>query len=200
MLSDTMWINLINIHTKGKRTASFSKKMLGRVSMEEKKELEKAVEEEAAAVEEVKAEASEDEKENDEFVNVNKEELKKKLNEAYTELGSKFYKEVCAPTSGRPRELPRPSLFNDSVGRIKNIKEKMDKIISAELAAKGLKACPDCENEVVLASKFCNMCGYKFPSKPDEKKMRPTAVPRCKQCGANLEPDSVFCPDCGKRQ
>ena len=76
----------------------------------------------------------------------------------------------------------------------------MDKIISAELAAKGLKACPDCENEVVLASKFCNMCGYKFPSKPDEKKMRPTAVPRCKQCGANLEPDSVFCPDCGKRQ
>ena len=170
--------------------------------MEEKKELEKAVEDEV--VEEVKpkaeAEVEEEDKENDEFVNVNKEELKKKLNEAYTELGSKFYKEVCAPTSGRPRELPRPSLFNDSVGRLKNIKEKMDKIISAELAAKGLKACPDCENEVVLASKFCNMCGYKFPSKPDEKKMRPVAVPRCKQCGANLEPDSVFCPDCGKRQ
>ena len=170
--------------------------------MEEKKELEKAVEDEV--VEEVKPKAEavveEEDKENDEFVNVNKEELKKKLNEAYTELGSKFYKEVCAPTSGRPRELPRPSLFNDSVGRIKNIKEKMDKIISAELAAKGLKACPDCENEVVLASKFCNMCGYKFPVKTEDRKMRPTPVPRCKQCGANLEPDSVFCPDCGKRQ
>ena len=172
--------------------------------MEEKKELEKAVEDEV--VEEVKpkaeAEAEEEGKENDEFVNVNKEELKKKLNEAYTELGSKFYKEVCAPTSGRPRELPRPSLFNDSVGRIKNIKEKMDKIISAELAAKGLKACPDCENEVVLASRFCNMCGFKFPSKAEEKEkaMRPASRPRCKACGANLEEDSSFCPSCGKRQ
>ena len=170
--------------------------------MEEKKELEKAVEDEV--VEEVKpkaeAEVEAEDKENDEFVNVNKEELKKKLNEAYTELGSKFYKEVCAPTSGRPRELPRPSLFTDQVAKIKSIKEKIDTIVSAELAAKGLKACPDCENEVVLASKFCNMCGYKFPVKNDEKKMRPTPIPRCKQCGANLEPDSVFCPDCGKRQ
>ena len=170
--------------------------------MEEKKELEKAVEDEV--VEEVKpkaeAEAEEEGKENDEFVNVNKEELKKKLNEAYTELGSKFYKEVCAPTSGRPRELPRPSLFTDQVAKIKSIKEKIDTIVSAELAAKGLKACPDCENEVVLASKFCNMCGYRFPVRNEDKKMRPTPVPRCKQCGANLEPDSVFCPDCGKRQ
>ena len=170
--------------------------------MEEKKELEKAVEDEV--VEEVKpkaeAEVEAEDKENDEFVNVNKEELKKKLNEAYTELGSKFYKEVCAPTSGRPRELPRPSLFTDQVAKIKSIKEKIDTIVSAELAAKGLKACPDCENEVVLASKFCNMCGYRFPVRNEDKKMRPTPVPRCKQCGANLEPDSVFCPDCGKRQ
>ena len=48
--------------------------------MEEKKELEKAVEEEVATTEEVKAVAVDEEKEpEDEFVNVNKEELKKKL-------------------------------------------------------------------------------------------------------------------------
>lgn len=134
-------------------------------------------------------------------VNVNKEELKRQLNEAYTELGQKFYKEVCAPSSsGRPRELPRPSAFTEQVTKIKTIKDKMDAIVSAELAAKGLKACPECENEVVLASRFCNMCGYKFPLKEEPKRMRPVAVPRCKACGANLEPDSAFCPDCGKRQ
>ena len=177
--------------------------------MEENKDLEKTVEDdmsefEGAAVPEkpsasVSSVSEEDEKE-PEAVNINKEELKKQLTEAYTELGQKFFKEVCQPMSGRPRELPRPSLFAEQVTRIKTIKEKFDAIVSAELAAKGLKACPDCENEVVLASKFCNMCGYKFPVKNDEKKMRPTPVPRCKQCGANLEPDSVFCPDCGKRQ
>ena len=119
---------------------------------------------------------------------------------AFLQMREKFYKEVCQPLSGRPRELPRPSLFTDQVAKIKSIKEKIDTIVSAELAAKGLKACPDCENEVVLASKFCNMCGYRFPVRNEDKKMRPTPVPRCKQCGANLEPDSVFCPDCGKRQ
>lgn len=147
-----------------------------------------------------KAEEEPAEDKEPEAVNINKEELKKQLNEAYTDLGQKFYKEVCQPMSGRPRELPRPSLFTDQVSKIKSIKEKIDTIVSAELAAKGLKACPDCENEVVLASKFCNMCGYKFPVKTEDRKMRPTPVPRCKQCGANLEPDSVFCPDCGKRQ
>lgn len=177
--------------------------------MEDNKDLEKTVEEEskeveaAEASEKPKAEASESEEKEEkepETVNINKEELKKQLTEAYTDLGEKFYKEVCQPLSGRPRELPRPSLFTDQVAKIKSIKEKIDTIVSAELAAKGLKACPDCENEVVLASKFCNMCGYRFPVKNDEKKMRPTPIPRCKQCGANLEPDSVFCPDCGKRQ
>ena len=177
--------------------------------MEDIKDLETTVEEETIEAEgaavsekpESSAPEAEDKEEKEpETVNINKEELKKQLVEAYTELGEKFYKEVCQPLSGRPRELPRPSLFTDQVAKIKSIKEKIDTIVSAELAAKGLKACPDCENEVVLASKFCNMCGYRFPVKNDEKKMRPTPIPRCKQCGANLEPDSVFCPDCGKRQ
>jgi predicted RNA-binding Zn-ribbon protein involved in translation (DUF1610 family) len=177
--------------------------------MEDNKDLEKTVEEETieaegAAVPEkpqsAAPEAEAVEEKEPETVNINKEELKKQLVEAYTDLGEKFYKEVCQPLSGRPRELPRPSLFTDQVAKIKSIKEKIDTIVSAELAAKGLKACPDCENEVVLASKFCNMCGYRFPVRNEDKKMRPTPVPRCKQCGANLEPDSVFCPDCGKRQ
>ena len=177
--------------------------------MEDIKDLETTVEEETIEAEgaavsekpESSAPEAEDKEEKEpETVNINKEELKKQLVEAYTELGEKFYKEVCQPLSGRPRELPRPSLFTDQVAKIKSIKEKIDTIVSAELAAKGLKACPDCENEVVLASKFCNMCGYRFPVRNEDKKMRPTPVPRCKQCGANLEPDSVFCPDCGKRQ
>ena len=177
--------------------------------MEDNKDLETTVEEatieaESTAVPEkpqsAAPEAEDKEEKEPETVNINKEELKKQLVEAYTELGEKFYKEVCQPLSGRPRELPRPSLFTDQVAKIKSIKEKIDTIVSAELAAKGLKACPDCENEVVLASKFCNMCGYRFPVRNEDKKMRPTPVPRCKQCGANLEPDSVFCPDCGKRQ
>ena len=177
--------------------------------MEDNKDLETTVEEEnmeaegTAVPEKVQSaapEAEDKEEKEPETVNINKEELKKQLVEAYTDLGEKFYKEVCQPLSGRPRELPRPSLFTDQVAKIKSIKEKIDTIVSAELAAKGLKACPDCENEVVLASKFCNMCGYRFPVRNEDKKMRPTPVPRCKQCGANLEPDSVFCPDCGKRQ
>ncbi|MCR4791111.1 MAG: zinc ribbon domain-containing protein [Lachnospiraceae bacterium] len=183
--------------------------------MEEKLDLEKAVEEEKKEVEgtvvpdkpvaSAPAESSDEpegkEEEAPEAVNINKEELKKQLNEAYNELGQKFFKEVCQqPMSGRPRELPRPSLFTDQITRIKSVKEKIDRIVATELAAKGLKACPDCENEVVLESRFCNMCGYKFPVKNDEKKMRPTPVPRCKQCGANLEPDSIFCSACGKRQ
>jgi hypothetical protein len=180
--------------------------MFREVSMEEKKDRENASEEVKGTVVEdkpveKKEEAPVSEEKHDEFVNVNKEELKKQLTEAYTELGTKFYKEVCAPSSsGRPRELPRPSLFTEQVTKIKTIKEKIDNIVAKELAAKGLKACPECDNEVVLESKFCNMCGYKFPSKNDEKKIRPVSVPRCKACGANLEPDSVFCPDCGKRQ
>ncbi len=131
-----------------------------------------------------------------------KEELKTELESVYTELGQKFYKECCGQNGKGPREVPRASLFNDQIQRINTLKNKIETIIAEELAAKGLKRCPECENEVVLASHFCNMCGYKFPSKTEEKEkvMRPASRPRCKACGADLEEDSSFCPSCGKRQ
>jgi hypothetical protein len=131
-----------------------------------------------------------------------KEELKSELESVYTELGQKFYKECCGQNGKGPREVPRASLFNDQIQRINTIINRIDTIIADELAAKGLKRCPECENEVVLASRFCNMCGYKFPSKDEEKEKvaRPASRPRCKACGAYLEEDSSFCPSCGKRQ
>ena len=199
-----------NIFTVGKnRGIFFETTYMMEGIMDEKNELD--VKDEATKVEEPDLEAAKEEikkaeekkeEASEEHVNVNKEELKKQLTEAYGELGMKFYKEVCAPSvGGRPREIPRPSAFNEQVSKIKDIKGKLDTIIAKELEQKGLKACPECENEVVIESKFCNMCGFKFPtSKGEEKKMRPTPVPRCKKCGANLEAESVFCPDCGARQ
>jgi hypothetical protein len=128
-----------------------------------------------------------------------KEELKVQLDTAYQALGQKFYK-ACGVSNGkRPAEVPRASLFNDQIAEIGKIKSKYDAIVSEELAEKGLKACPECENEVVLKSLYCNMCGFKFPVKTEDKP-KPAAKPKCKFCGAELEPGSAFCAECGKKQ
>ncbi len=129
-----------------------------------------------------------------------KEELKQELDSVYLALGQKFYK-ACGVTNGkRPTEVPRASLFNDQIAEIGKIKSKYDAIVAEELAEKGLKACPECENEVVLKSLFCNMCGFKFPVKTEEKPKPAPAKPKCKFCGAELEPGSAFCAECGKKQ
>ena len=151
-----------------------------------------------AVKEEVKKEDSSEKKSPSER-SAEKENLKKELDQVYMTLGQKFYK-ACGVTNGkRPAEVPRASLFNDQITEIGKIKSRYDAIVAEELAEKGLKACPECENEVVLKSLFCNMCGYKFPSATEEKPKAPDK-PKCKFCGAELEPGSAFCAECGKKQ
>ncbi len=156
---------------------------------------------------EVKEEKKAEEKKDDESVKrspaertAEKEEYKQQLDALYLTLGQRFYK-ACGVTNGkRPAEVPRASLFNEQIGEIGKIKSKYDAIVSEELAEKGLKACPECDNEVVLKSLYCNMCGYKFPVKTEEKPKPAPAKPKCKFCGAELEPGSAFCAECGKKQ
>lgn len=48
-----------------------------------------------------------------------------------------------------------------------------------------LSTCPNCNSAVENGSKFCSHCG--------------TSLQKICPCGAALQPDSVFCPNCGRK-
>jgi serine protease Do len=52
------------------------------------------------------------------------------------------------------------------------------------------KSCPSCGKSLPLDAKFCNFCGYAFPSKP-------LSPDKCPNCNAPVQPGSAFCNECG---
>jgi serine protease Do len=54
------------------------------------------------------------------------------------------------------------------------------------------KNCPSCSKALPIDAKFCNFCGYAFPSKP-------LSPDKCPNCNTPVQPGSMFCNECGTK-
>lgn len=119
------------------------------------------------------------------------EELKEKLKEYYADFGREVYRENKKNPAFR-------SKYADMLTKMEDVLSELNEIDAKELEAKGLKRCPQCECEVTLESRFCNMCGFNFASNAVHEESKPQQPAVCPHCGSPLEEDSVFCSRCGK--
>lgn len=125
-----------------------------------------------------------------------KEKINQKMNETFGFIGRIYYEEH-KDDSDLEKE------YTEYFEKIKDFYGELRKIEDIELAEKGLKRCPTCENKTIIESRFCNMCGHKFMSNDNfmQEEKKAEIVPRkCKACGEILEDDALFCANCGKKQ
>jgi uncharacterized OB-fold protein len=60
--------------------------------------------------------------------------------------------------------------------------------------------CPHCGSNTLDAQGICQACGQETIESPDEMETKITgAAGNCLNCGAPLEPDELFCGQCGAR-
>ncbi len=120
--------------------------------------------------------------------------LDEKLNELYRKIGKSYYEK------NSEAEIADEEL-KELVENVKQVFVDRKNLEIANLAKKGLKKCPSCENTVTIESRFCNMCGEKFDESSIEelKKMAAPVQKKCVSCGEVLEKDAIFCHNCGTR-
>lgn len=142
-----------------------------------------------------------------------RDELMQELNEVFTKIGEMYFEDLKSGLI--------PSKYHENFNAASDISRKIQEIDDAELAEQGLKRCPICKKTVVLDSVFCNYCGTKFAEEKAEE-VEDDAVPVdyektvfvgeeemsnsfhstgkvCTNCGAKLEPDALFCVECGTK-
>lgn len=54
------------------------------------------------------------------------------------------------------------------------------------------KNCPSCGKSLPIDAKFCNFCGYAYPTKPP-------SIDKCPHCDKPVQPGSMFCNECGTK-
>ena len=68
-----------------------------------------------------------------------------------------------------------------------SMQESVRKPLQQETAdLKNEKECPECKAKNLLTAKFCSNCGFNYTKLT------------C-SCGFQLNPNSKFCPECGKK-
>lgn len=84
-------------------------------------------------------------------------------------------------------------------GRIRQFDEQKQRIIEEMQKIKGTMFCPNCNTEIPVNSRFCNVCGAKIDSGQMNTMQNLMAGKVCSQCGAPLEDDQLFCINCGTK-
>lgn len=123
-----------------------------------------------------------------------KNEILTQIKEQFSEIGKIYFEE-------HKDDANVDSKYENTFAKINAFHTELQKIEDEELKAQGLKRCPDCQNKVVLESRFCNMCGHKFADvdAPEKVEIVEKKINKCWNCGTELEDDAVFCPNCGKK-
>jgi membrane protease subunit (stomatin/prohibitin family) len=63
--------------------------------------------------------------------------------------------------------------------------------LAHNINVKETKKCPNCNNDMDMASRFCTLCGF------DTQKVVQTDTTVCSECGAQIPNKYKFCPECG---
>lgn len=123
-----------------------------------------------------------------------KKEILSQMEEFFSQIGKFYYEEHKSDTDIAEN-------YANLFASIDSLNIELQKIEDEELRSKGLKRCLECQNKVVLESRFCNMCGYKFEDEIElkEEDVSEIAVKKCLDCGTELEEDAIYCPNCGKK-
>lgn len=124
--------------------------------------------------------------------------LDERLNVLYLKIGKAYY--------GKNRNvIITDEEIKELFAQVEQVKAEKISLEIKYLAQQGKKKCLACEQIVTLESRFCNMCGEKFDEKsmsvPEEAEAE-TEEPeqrKCSSCGEELEPDAVFCQNCGTK-
>ena len=96
--------------------------------------------------------------------------------------------ETAASNSGNVGGMVGAGLgFGMGLGMVDETKKMTAAAVEQPKAA--TRACPNCQSEVPVQSKFCPECGNAMPP----------AVKFCSECGSKLAPGSKFCPECGTK-
>ncbi|MBR1853310.1 MAG: zinc ribbon domain-containing protein [Lachnospiraceae bacterium] len=122
----------------------------------------------------------------------------------YGEIGKKYYAEI--KKAGTVAQLDEE--YQGYFGELAKIEAEKDRMEAKQLAQQGKRRCPECRTLLTLESRFCNMCGVKLvdlnENKDDSQAEAPAETPKmepkkCAFCGAAMEDDAVFCPECGQK-
>lgn len=144
----------------------------------------------------------------------------KKVNNAYFQIGQLYFSKYRDNADEDFSFLVEQ--VNNSLSQIENLKQQIQHI-------KGVKVCNNCGAEVSENSMFCSVCGEKIIAQNDvyasnfvkcnncnnlvEKGLQfcticgsaiteSTAIPKnknCSCCGAVLNGEVAFCPECGNK-
>lgn len=120
-------------------------------------------------------------------LNSNIRSLDSSLKDYYQILGKMYYDS----TQGSRIEK---SQLDELIFKIKKTKDEMEFIERQVQQLKGNIECPMCHASVLKGSKFCNVCGYRFP---EEVPPQPKRMILCPVCGSSVEEGSIFCQECG---
>ena len=137
-----------------------------------------------------------------------------KINKLYAKLGERYYA-LYADNNDEN--------FVEIIGEIKDCEGKIADHKTQALKAAGLMLCPNCGEEIMLRSLFCNFCGTRVREEAPvtegtteesveestmeetpieaheiaEKEPTPAPERRCANCGNALREGMMFCTECG---
>ncbi|MBQ8118592.1 MAG: zinc ribbon domain-containing protein [Lachnospiraceae bacterium] len=127
--------------------------------------------------------------------------MDERIKAIYGEIGKKYYAEIKKAGTVAQLDAEYQGFFAE-VGKIEAEKDRME---AKQLALQGKRRCPECRTLLPIESRFCNMCGVKLADPNETKEEAPAVeVPKmepkkCAFCGAAMEDDAVFCPECGQK-
>ena len=128
-----------------------------------------------------------------------------RLHVIFEDIGKKYYAEI--KKAGTVDKLDEE--YRGYFAEVAKIETEKDKMEAKQLAQQGKRRCPDCRSLLPIESRFCNMCGVKLAdlnidNKDEAQPVVAEAMPKmepkkCTFCGAAMEDDAVFCPECGQK-
>lgn len=106
-----------------------------------------------------------------------------KINQLFYFIGKSYYESHADDENAEEKD--RISQVNNSVSKIKNLKEEINSL-------RNVKICDHCGAEIPANSSFCIKCGAKVEESKEVEK-------HCPSCDQIVGEDETFCRHCGTK-